>query len=382
MEIAKILLSSAVIVAIINVFQQSKSNKLKYITDERAEWRSCLKKIVVDIETANSETIKIPLTELKLNINYYGNLEMNSISKEKINVFKDQHIWETIHLLEKCCDNEPDKFEEYKKRLVDYIGFLLKFDWERSKYETKSDYSILVSIVLIMASAISVLVEYYTKNIKIDIWNVLQLCGVFIMPSVFSWIPVMIQKVEVMRTRNWYRDVEYMLALWLSSLVFYIIISLITQYELKLDVNIWSFLYFCSFVCSVCYISNERHVYIEYSNALNTYMSLDNVIIYYKRMSLSLLRTFMYFNKFGIEFCEEELKSNTLDLKIFESAENKEDKTLVKFVKNVNEKEKSIYDYMSKFNNRNKYIIKYKKDGKIYLTVGRNKKIWDNWFRQ
>lgn len=71
------ILSSVVIVALINLMTQNKTNKLKFITGERAKWRECLKKIAVEIEKADADTIKIPLAELKVNINSYGNYRNN-----------------------------------------------------------------------------------------------------------------------------------------------------------------------------------------------------------------------------------------------------------------------------------------------------------------
>lgn len=43
MSLIEVLLSSAVIVAVIQYFQGEKNNKLQYITEERAKWRKEIK---------------------------------------------------------------------------------------------------------------------------------------------------------------------------------------------------------------------------------------------------------------------------------------------------------------------------------------------------
>ncbi len=130
MDMIKILLSSAVVVAFINLILQNKSNKLNYITGERAEWRECLKRIAVEIARADITTIQVPLTELKVNINSYGNYRNNPDVREKMDIFKDEHIWDIIFRMEEECikGRNLENFEEYKEKLIDYIGFLLKFE--------------------------------------------------------------------------------------------------------------------------------------------------------------------------------------------------------------------------------------------------------------
>ena len=50
MSLIEVLLSSAVIVAVIQYFQGEKNNKLQYITEERAKWRKEIKEIISEIK--------------------------------------------------------------------------------------------------------------------------------------------------------------------------------------------------------------------------------------------------------------------------------------------------------------------------------------------
>lgn len=382
MEIAKILLSSAVIVAIINVFLQNKSNKLNYITAERAEWRKNLKNIVVDIENSDKYTIHEALTKLKVNLNYYGKINAEVIAEEKIDIFKDQHIWKTIYLIEKCSKDKfnEQNFEKYKKKLIDYIGFLLKFDWERSKYETKSDFSFLIFAGFMLANTISIYYEYLTKQPNMKLMDILTNCIIFTLPNIFLFIPIIVQKIEVMHTRNWYREVWYMIISWMASVIFYLILFVVGHYEKNFELTVWSISYIVSFYYSICFFSNERKVYIDYSNELNKYRKLDSVIVYYRKSSLGLISAFAYLNKKGIEFSEKKIKDDNFNISILEKAENKNDEKIKKLKISLEKCDKSLYKYTLKLKNRNKYIIKYTKEGKIFLSVGKNKKTWNSWF--
>ena len=71
-ELLNILLSSAVIVALIEWISKNKSNYLQHITNNRAEWRKSLKDISVKLYKSDKRTIGSVFTELKVNLNSYG----------------------------------------------------------------------------------------------------------------------------------------------------------------------------------------------------------------------------------------------------------------------------------------------------------------------
>lgn len=72
MDYLKILLSSAVIVALIKFLQSIKDNRLQYITAERSLWRKEIKEIVREIDLADKKEILNVLIRLQCNLNSYG----------------------------------------------------------------------------------------------------------------------------------------------------------------------------------------------------------------------------------------------------------------------------------------------------------------------
>ena len=59
MSLIEVLLSSAVIVAVIQYFQGEKNNKLQYITEERAKWRKEIKEIISNKDSRLSNNRKV-----------------------------------------------------------------------------------------------------------------------------------------------------------------------------------------------------------------------------------------------------------------------------------------------------------------------------------
>jgi len=255
MDMIKIVLSSAVVVAFINLILQNKSNKLNYVTGERAKWRECLKRIAVEIAKADITTIQVPLTELKVNINGYGNYRNNPDVKEKMDVFRDEHIWEIIFRMEEECIKgcNSENFEEYKEKLIDYIGFLLKFEWERSKSEVKSDYCFLLSLALALAGIIGSLISFKFNNSSAKNGNLIHLGLVLLIPCSISWIPALIDKIKLFREKNWFRNLGAVVA-WACSMLFLGILALIFYKEL----GDWILFVIYSFVFSLFSVINGR----------------------------------------------------------------------------------------------------------------------------
>lgn len=65
---------------------------------------------------------------MKVRINAEGFINRKSY-------LEDGHIWEVIDDLED--NNKENNFENNKKKLILYLSALLKYDWERNKYEVK-----------------------------------------------------------------------------------------------------------------------------------------------------------------------------------------------------------------------------------------------------
>lgn len=152
------ILTSAVISTLISsgviYMNFQKENRLKYITQERKEWRNKLREIAYQLQGANVYYTMKLLTELKVRINTKGyevakeieeqvskEKQIGKEEREKLNggCLEDSHIWYLIFEFEKlrsndCACNSKELISKQEK-MIDYISLLLKDDWERSKEE-------------------------------------------------------------------------------------------------------------------------------------------------------------------------------------------------------------------------------------------------------
>ncbi len=137
---------SSLVNAIFSYLTNRKNDTLSHITNERKVWREKIRDLAAKIQdcefhATNKKNINKYLVQLKVNINPYG--------KGKICDFEhDSHIWMEICELETVTD--ADNFQKHKELLVDYLSFMLKEDWERSKREIKG-FSALICEFLSMS---------------------------------------------------------------------------------------------------------------------------------------------------------------------------------------------------------------------------------------
>ena len=114
-QIINLLLSSAVVAAIINVIIQNKNNKLHYITNERSEWRKNVREIMINIQKAgDKKTLEKHFISLKTYLNYYGKRYNGYRDNIVTDIEKDEHIWKLLDEIER--ETEFDK--EKKNQLV------------------------------------------------------------------------------------------------------------------------------------------------------------------------------------------------------------------------------------------------------------------------
>ncbi|MFR7591091.1 MAG: hypothetical protein ACLUVC_06560 [Longibaculum sp.] len=135
-----IILSSTVIVALISYIQWAETKRLERITDKRAEWRDKLRKLAIDILNSDESNELALLSTLKVNINTKGLMlryEKINSQEDKIIYFQhDGYIWEIINKIEQSESKKQKLF--LKKKLVEAISLLIKYDWDRSKNEITS----------------------------------------------------------------------------------------------------------------------------------------------------------------------------------------------------------------------------------------------------
>lgn len=189
------LLSGAGLGAVLSAFlvfiNNSKKNKLDFITKERSEWRKDIQIILDDLGKVGERAEAIQ--RLKSRINPYG----KSLTVKNGDDFYlyEGHIWSLINTIDITNTSQIEK-------LSDYVRLLWKYDWERSKREIKFDifnsfiYFILVigsisnsllillkieefwwKFLLIIVSIIMIINIFYFKEFstKIKKWNVLEL---------------------------------------------------------------------------------------------------------------------------------------------------------------------------------------------------------------
>lgn len=147
-QLITIIMSSTVISALISAtltfIQNRKNSNLQHITLERKEWREQLRSISEEIWIADIENIDKILVKLKVRINAYGFLEAD-------NVFQDAHLWHIIKTTKVSTEISPKVFEKCKDLLIDSVSLLLKYDWDRTKWEVRGNvFSILEKISLFL----------------------------------------------------------------------------------------------------------------------------------------------------------------------------------------------------------------------------------------
>ena len=149
----------SILSAIFAFIQSNKRNQLDYITKERSEWRREMKSIIADLLDGRNR--RNAISRLKAQLNPYG----RTLQLDKNNYYdyymKDGHLWD---LLERF-----DYSRNHVNKLIQYLELLLKYDWERSKGETKAEYSDFIfkfvnSIILVflICAFLFFKMEYYS----------------------------------------------------------------------------------------------------------------------------------------------------------------------------------------------------------------------------
>lgn len=310
-----IVLSSAVVAALVKGIEQNQVNKLNMITSKRGDWRKELKDIALDIKKSNVDNINEYLTQLKINLNYYGSVNCKNKKDEDLDIVQDEHIWKVIYEIEDYCANEQkdiEKFEEYKKRLIDYIGLLLKFDWDRSKYETNSAFDFMSSIIFLLAVGVGGVLLYYWQNPKMTIYEIISDGMMFVLPSFIMIIPMCIQRIDSNLTHNWYKNIGYYRLPLVFSTVF--IIVLVYVWSIGGITNaILELLYLLAITYPTFCAYKSSKVYSNYEDAILQYMNYDKIIIYYNKSSNNQWKKVAaYFDKIDVKYVKKEFNENIL----------------------------------------------------------------------
>lgn len=166
------LIDSAVIAAVtggfITLFLALNEAKMKHITEERGKWREKIRDIAAKLSTESenaddNDNFYALISGLKVRINAYGLTFTPDSRKYYMN---DGHIWAVIRDIE-----AKNNLHKNLKLLNDYLSFLLKYDWERAKYEVKNNYPFLNPAFWIAFYAISICLNFLMCGLWIIIFT-------------------------------------------------------------------------------------------------------------------------------------------------------------------------------------------------------------------
>lgn len=237
----KIILTSSVIAAFItglitlitNYSNHKNDSKIKYVTEERKNWRIEIREICEKLNIANNkEEVIVQLIKLKVKINAFGNTDIydkyydeydndkkdNKIKKlfckketngesgkkgikrntliQLTKYFRnDGHIWKQIHKIE-----SKDNFEKKDiSVLIEYLSYLLKYDWERSKSEILINMQVLYArFVFVLSFIFATGYIYKTSSDENRFYNIFSIIMMFTISFIFSTLPKydLFEKIE------------------------------------------------------------------------------------------------------------------------------------------------------------------------------------------
>lgn len=399
MEFIGIILSSTVIVAIIQFFQGNKGNHLQYITMERTEWRKSMKEIIQDVNSSNLKNIQKPLAALKSNLNGYGYHALDQYpATEKLDYMADEHIWLEIEKIEKAVKRkDKNAFECHKEKLIIGLIMLLKFDWERSKKEVYGGISIPIAIFLFLfGMLLAFIAKFGISGMLENMEECVRWGLVMLYLYSMAWLPCMLERPKAFRLRKWYRNLNVVVV----PVVFFFLFEFIFNTYMA-DVEngleyVSQLVCIVSFAFIMMYPVISEDVYREYDNKLIEVFS-DAKLHLYTSSWLDQLIPF-YFSKYN--FFVDTVDINKLDFShVFSDPEirnlivlGKEQQFLrrgsrIKYLlkkwlaRKQNRAPVNIRDFIEENHHRCKVVTEYiSGSGEIKYSIGKKKKIWKEWF--
>lgn len=220
----------AVLSAILVFINNSKKNKLDFITKERSEWRRDIQIILDDLGKVGKRAEAIQ--RLKSRINPYGKNE--TVDNGDDFYLHEGHIWSLINTIDISNTSQIEK-------LSDYVRLLWKYDWERSKREIKFDiFNSFIYFILVIGSISNSLLILF----KFEDWYLKVIFGLL---SIIMILGTFYFKEFTKKIKNWTRY-EFVYPVLLTSAM-----TLSTAYMLFwivptginiLDFSIWELLVF------------------------------------------------------------------------------------------------------------------------------------------
>ncbi len=373
----EIILSSVVLVAIIQMIVQNKNNKLQYITNERSVWRRDIIEIAQAIEREKKpKKIKELLNRLKLRLNYYGKCYDKYPNSLNLDFSRDQHIWKIIDRIEKGEGN----LEKNKIRLLDCLGLLLKYDWERTKKETAINFGIIISaIVYFLGVSASILGLYLVlkKDNMISVYVIIAFSVMFYILAYSCFLlPYLLEKYNYIKSNEKLKET---FSDWVMGIIFYVlteIISLICVHGEVNFVNIGIIFHLLGITMTIINVLKELEPSQRYSNKIIECLKIEKVKIFYYKDEIKALWAILNLDKWNLNSKFYNIKETDEELEnIIDNFEDKEKKILkwqYRFWYFIYRKRKSkgLKDYIKKHPKSMNLILEY--NGKY--TVGCNEK--------
>ncbi|KEJ00206.1 hypothetical protein N494_04220 [Clostridium botulinum A2B7 92] len=134
---------SAVITGLFNIGNRDRNIEIKNITDERTKWREKIRHLSIAFaKEANVDKRKAVRNEIAVNLNPTSG-KSDEGEDNKIIILMDYIINNGGKKTLRYCINKSENDAQYKKAKAEdifiiMIQWLLKHDWERSKYESKA----------------------------------------------------------------------------------------------------------------------------------------------------------------------------------------------------------------------------------------------------
>lgn len=390
MGIFEVLLSSAVIVALIEYISKNKSNNLQYITSARSEWRKAMKQTACRLYQADRGNIGEVFAELKVNLNGYGffpSFDQYPADKQ-LDFFRDEHIWKQIAYIEEnmyCWEEET--FTREKNKVNKYITSLLKFDWERTKQEVKSKSLILLCTVLYLCVHIPVLHLFPgDKSLIGQISEQIIPITCIVLALISVCLPYLVNEAKILQFGKWYKYLTFNISSWIIG-IFLEAGGLWRLSACSDHSEYWTYYVTgaAAFIITIgimFYIFGHKIVFLDYDRAVRRIIGCDSVICYH--CGTGILADFKgfvvndFFAQLNLDFSERELPEQMDDMiELICSSENhilKEQEQLLRFGSRIRFIFKSdIKKFVKEKPKRCKLIFKYTSGSEERYAVGYNK---------
>lgn len=398
MELVSVILSSAVLVAIIQFFQGNKGNQLQYITEERTEWRKSIKEIIQEISTSSLKNVEKSLVKLKSNLNGYGyHYAKHYPVVEQLDYMKDEHIWLEIEKIEQAVKaKDKETFVFHKERLIIGLIMLLKFDWERSKKEVYGESGIPIAAALFLFGVMAIFIaKFGFSGIGENIEDCIRWGSIMLYLYGMAWLPCILGRPKVFRTKKWYRNLS---AVFVPTIFFLVFTFVFNEYRegIESDLQYLSiFLCYASFMFTIVCPVILDNVYRNYDNKLIEIFS-SSILRLYKTSPMNELCC-IYFKRYNIfidmvNISELDIRQMFSDSRVSDLVAQRKEYQLLRrrsqmkylFKRWLAEKRNGIQidiqDFIQENPHRCKFVLEYINENKeIKYCVGKNKKIWKEW---